>query len=439
MKKNKTKYIVIAAVIAIAAAFLWSGRESSEYLALVLPKSTTSLTAKKVFDENVSANKKMQIEKVSTDEYVKRKRAVRFNKEALTAKKSKITLDLFPDKSITAKLKSTKEKSPTNYIWKGQVEGDKLSTVTMTVKGDKITGIIRSSKGDFEIKSEGNGVHSIREINYALFPRHVHLTPRRPAGISARAEAPPPREVARVATIDILVAYTQSALERLAGSVDELENTADAYIEDANVSFETSNILIRLNKVGSALAVDYRDTPNDIQTDYARLVEPRDGHMDNVHAERDSRRADIVVLFMSGGTDACGVGHQMNQDNWDFFDTRAFSAVRLGCLSGHALAHEIGHNLGAAHNREDADHTPFQTYGYGYRTTSVRTIMSYPCVNDTCRILPIFSSARTRFSNMQIGSADMDNARAINSVREIAANWRGGITIPKNFRNIPLR
>ena len=438
MKKNKAKYIVIVAVIAVSAAFLWSGRESSEYLALVLPKSTTSLAAKKVFDENISVDKKTLVEKINPGEYVKRKRAVRFNKAALPAKKSKITLDLFPDKSVIAVLKNTKEKSPTNYIWKGQVEGDKLSTVTMAVKGDKITGIIRSSKGDFEIKSEANGVHSIQEINYALFPRHVHLTPRRPATVSARVEPPQPASVARVATIDILVAYTQSALERLAGSQDELESTADAYIEDANASFEASNILIRLNKVGSALAVDYRDTPNDIQTDYARLVEPRDGYMDNVHAERNSRQADIVVLFMSGGTDACGVGYQMNQDNWDFFDTRAFSAVRLGCLSGHALAHEIGHNLGAAHNLEDADHTPFQTYGYGYRTTSVRTIMSYPCVNDTCRILPVFSSARTRFSNMQIGSADTDNARAINSAREIAAGWRGGITIPKNLRNIPL-
>lgn len=396
---------------------------------------------KKLFDDSdIALAKKDEIEKKPNPLGVKKKRAVKFNPgEFLSGqtKKSNIALDLFPDKMLNATRREVKEKSATNYVWKGRVDGESKSSVAISVKGSTVNGIIRSLNGDYEIRSEGDDSVSIREIDRAVFTRHSHETPRRSGTVTARVTPPPPAIVATVTDVDVLFAYTTQAYQRYFNTRDAVEGTIESYIEDANNAFENSGILVRLRSAGTPVEVSYTES-GESSTDLNRLATANDGFMDNLHALRDQRNADLVVLFERESADDCGRGYVMNRDNWDFFETRTFAVVRFTCLSMHALAHEVGHIFGAAHDRNNSEGlVPYETFGYGFRNTVRRDIMAYSCEQVNCVMWPYFANPRNLFDNdVVLGSATEDVARAINNTREIIAGFRGGSMIPRVNINI---
>ena len=90
-----------------------------------------------------------------------------------------------------------------------------------------------------------------------------------------------------------------------------------------------------------------------------------------------------------------------------------------------SIAHEIGHILGARHDRFiDESNTPF-AYGHGYVNGSKwRDIMSYKEGCGGCPRIPYWSNPRIMYKGEPTGTAAADNARVILELAERVSKFR---------------
>ena len=421
------------------------------------PKNPKASIVKSLFDENVTSSKKHSIEdSVKKKVGVKRAKAVKFSKDGFVDKvlpngkvkiKRRLDLNLFPDKKFSAVQKNVKEKSSGHIVWKGSLAEDPLAMVHFVMKGDMVLGSVHSaSLGAYEIYYEGDGIHSIREIDYNAFPRDIHLASTTPKPKRANAKTTLTKKTsASVATnIDVLMAYSRGFRE---WSDDQLQAHAELRIAEANEIFSNSAIRINLRLAGAPYRTNYT-AAGDVHTDLDRLFETNDTFLDDIPAVRDSRAADVTFLYVgSSDASACGVAYIMNRDNWDYFDWYAYAVGDGVCDGTFVFTHELGHILGAHHDRDNSEGTipPYDTYSYGYqnRDRSVRTVMSYRCPEQRnpngCVLVPYFSTPLILYSpyNITIGTETENNAKTLNETRRIVESFRSsGINIP--MIHIPL-
>jgi len=158
--------------------------------------------------------------------------------------------------------------------------------------------------------------------------------------------------------------------------------------------------------------------------------------MDSVHTLRNTVGADVVTLI-SQSTNACGMASVMTTVSTDFAP-KAFSVVKAGCLSQHSLAHEIGHNMGNKHDRDNASSAGAYPYSYGFRRcvtdgTGFRTVMAYSC-SGAPRVA-WFSNPNVYYNGYATGIAyesspatSADNARSMNNAAATVAAFRSSKT-----------
>src|SRR5258705_11184647 len=90
--------------------------------------------------------------------------------------------------------------------------------------------------------------------------------------------------------------------------------------------------------------------------------------MASVHAMRDKYGADLVSLFESDG-DLGGVGWELRKLNDKHISSLAFTVVLASQAADpyYTLAHELGHNLGATHDYQHAEHDGATSFSNGWR------------------------------------------------------------------------
>ncbi len=207
-------------------------------------------------------------------------------------------------------------------------------------------------------------------------------------------------------TVDVAVFYTPGA-RTAAGGTAAVEAVIDLMIAETNQAYEASGVRHRVALVARA-EVDYVET-GDSGLDLSRLADRSDGHMDEVHAIRNSTGADLVHLLFEIGN----VGGIAYRDG-------SFGLTCRRC-GGDSFAHELGHNMGLRHDRfqenvAGAELFPHPMYGYvnqrafeGGATPSSfwRTIMAYDrqCVetNSSCQQLLRFSNPRQEWLGDPLG------------------------------------
>lgn len=284
--------------------------------------------------------------------------------------------------------------------------------------GQRVVGTVsldgRTPQATFDTDTLAPGAHSITAVYTGS------------ADIAASVSKPVTLTVLASTTVDLLVVYTPQA-RNAAGGTNAIAGQIRSAVASTNQAFVNSRIAASIRLVG-AEEVAYNES-RALETDLERLRNRSDGYMDSVHSLRDKYGADLVSLFVSDG-DYAGLGYKLISANDPGRAELGYTVV-LAPYAGapeYVLAHELGHNFGATHDRENSEGPGFASYAYGYRftvgNTTYRDIMSY----DPGVLIPYFSNPDVTYAGVPTGSSTANVARVINQTARIVANYRKAVT-----------
>lgn len=349
------------------------------------------------------------------------------------------TLDipLFDGKTYRAEQFQTELRALDDYTWRGRiVQGKFVGDVILTVRKGFVSGLIYAPNAVYEIVPRG-AKQILVELNQSLFPEcggEIN---------GNETQKTPSRENALATTdsgdrIDVMVVYTTATKNFLGGDA-QAQALAQQAVDAANTAYLNSKIRQRVRMVHTQeyLYVESGNSSADLNNLRNNV---------DIQNLRNTHKADLVAMI-GEVTGVCGIGYLMgtapggNQNN-------AFTVTTRSCAVGNlSFAHELGHNMGSAHNPENGSGATY-TYGYGHNVDGVfRTVMAYvdPCPNG-CARRAYFSNPEVIFSGFPTGIDNTrDNARSINNTADSIANYRysgsnlmmtnfnGGEALPRNI------
>ena len=392
----------------------------------------------------------------SNQQGVQRQRFVSINASAVntlaSAKgvdKPQFIMDFFDDARflVTMDKMTTLPAEPKSYQWQGRVAGKPLAKVNISIVEDATLVDLRLMDGvSYSIRYRGDGIHEVQEIlesAQGTCGTDSSLVPPEPVApqASSAMDAPlaadaiqtsaadlPPTPGDSASEIDVLIVYTAEA-ETQAGGPSGMQALINQAFSMANSSYSESQIPLTIIKAGT-YKVNYTPSTTDMGVDLARITGKNDGYMDDIHAQRDLVKADMVCLLRGNYTSLhCGIGYAMTEAYLGpGFEQYCFSVCANTCITNQTFAHELGHNMGCMHDRINAGEYGAYPYSYGWRwngtspsATQYRTIMAYLPGFRTS----YFSNPNITFDGAPTGVAGMvDNALSITNTAPIVANFR---------------
>ena len=341
--------------------------------------------------------------------------------------------------------KSSSDLGNGSFSWVGEVQGGTPGFLSLVKVGNYFNGSILLSDGNF-ISFRGetgelqfrNGRKSHKRCGGCRVQDHLPRDPRR--GAQPRLSW----HNGDANLIDLLVVYP-TVVKSAAGGQVAIEALIQGAVADANLCFRNSEAPVQIRLVHME-EVSYTPTGTlDIELD--RLENASDGYMDNVHTLRDTYGADLVSLITSE-SDSGGLASTMSYPSLSFassgFNVNVWD--QLGAPT-YTLAHEIGHNMGCLHNREDADANEseynFYDFSYGKRWIEngqgYATVMSYDTkpVSTYPTTIPYFSNPNVTYLSTATGNTNSeDNAKVLTSTAPYVSNFRKSVVqsiLPTSF------
>jgi len=332
-----------------------------------------------------------------------------------------------------------------DWVWHGRIRDSagQAGTATFTISGQRAAGLFSLGQRHFELVSIGPARHVLLEFDPAA--RLATHPPSGPAVPEFEAEDEFDKPLSlpdgtirsdddESHVIDILALYTQEALDE-SDSEQGLRLRIRNAVNATNTAYINSGVAQRVRLVAQSPSdFDEQDMTDDLHV-------LRNNRF--AAALRDRHAADLVALFGHYADDNyCGYAYIKTglEGSWDTF---GFSINSHRCLHMQILAHELGHNMGLAH---DPAHTPrepeelVQPDAYGHRVDGeFSTIMSY---QDGCSHCPMIS----HFSNPEINTSEgtptgisneRDNARVLDYTAEWVAAYREPISSLGEALNAP--
>lgn len=300
----------------------------------------------------------------------------------------RIKLSLPDGSSITIQKKGEDHIGKRGFVWHGEIEGDVKSLATFSILNNVLVGDVVSSRGKmFRVDHVAAGVHVVTELAPARFPPEARsqlpgkLTAQPLKSSVSCPEDSPDR-------IDIMVLYTEAACAAANNDVsctapdshDPIEAKIYEAVSETNQTYINSNVNHRLSLVHlDAIGPYVEGNSLGLDLDRLKLVDSAEtsitgvvvSYLDNVHDLRTLYTADAVVLitrptnhYPDGA--ACGFTPQMTT-NEHWLEKEAFSVVPVDCATGNfSFGHELGHILGADHDKDSAQRTHPEVYAQGF-------------------------------------------------------------------------
>jgi hypothetical protein len=344
---------------------------------------------------------------------------------------SRVVLPLSDGADVTLLRTRPTDKTAGGFTWSGEVEGTGERAVLMLWRDGHLSGYFGYKGHVYTVNQVAGEVHAMAEIDPGKLPAD-HSSAGQPKS-EAKSEAKSPRvppepkiaefpEAERQAleakniTIDVMLLYSKSLANYYIRDPADLLALA---IEQANQTFRNSGLgSIRLRLVHSQ-AIDYANPGGDQFEDLYRMVDG-EGPFKDIKRLRDEKHADIVGLIIDNPK-GCGLSTRVGADAEE-----AYFVVHHACAAiTYSIAHEIGHILGARHDRlTDVTETPF-AYAHGYiNGTKWRDMMSYQEGCGGCPRIPYWSNPRILFKGEPTGTDASDNARVILEQAERVSKFR---------------
>ena len=339
-----------------------------------------------------------------------------------------LEINLFEDVHLRALIRRVERTDSGACIYVGEIEDMPGSQVVMVAGSGILQANIAVPGHFYQVRYHGQGVHHIREIDQGRFPSE--LTPLPGGSAETAIKKPEAAALDSGDIIDIMVVYTAAARSAAGGSA-AMENLIDLAVAESNSGYANSGVNQQLRLVYTAEAV-YSEVSFNWSTTLSRLRGTSDGYMDEVHAWRNTYGADEVVLIVNN-TGYCGIAYVMQTVSTSFAPY-AFAVVSRICATGYySFAHELGHNMGCAHDRANASVMGAYNYAFGYQAPdeAFRTIMAYNCPGG-CPRVNYWSNPDKTYGGQPMGVVytdplAADNRRALNNTANTVANFRQAV------------
>lgn len=322
-----------------------------------------------------------------------------------------------------------------------QASGYPLRIVTS--HGD--TRVVETSAAAMAQSTQALRLHSQRD--YAIPPRNASKTGRNTLAIQAAADAAVKQAAASPGpvTIDVMVAYTPGFVSMLGSqrlALVRIQNLVDI----TNQAYIASGVNQQIRLVYT-VQVNYPDnTSNQSALDDLTGIDENGNPVSapaslaNIASLRTQYGADLVAMIRSYDNSTqgdCGVGWLIGGGQTPIVPSQSnaygYSVVSDGSSDGYycldtTFAHELGHNMGDAHDRANASTSGAYPYSYGYvgnGKNGFSTIMAYGTATDTP--LAMFSNPNvSSCQNTPCGVADSasnsaDNAHSMNNTAALIA------------------
>jgi hypothetical protein len=351
---------------------------------------------------------------------------------------ARVTLPLGNGQFVTLVKTDSVLQKDGSVVWHGEVPETGERAMLMLWSNALLTGYFAFNGKIFTVESLGGGVNAYAELDRRRLPAdHPEPGGRRdsvpipsavPAEKPAPRPAPPEPTVApfpdgerqalegKPITIDVMVLYTGNVAKRYVRDPADLLALA---IEEANETFRNSGIGNITLRLVHAEQIEYDETEDDQFTHLYAMVDGI-GPFSKVRRLRDEKGADIVGLIIDNPT-GCGLSTRIGPTS-----DEAFFVVHHACAATTmSIAHEIGHILGARHDRFVDDNDSPTAYGHGYVNGGKwRDIMSYNAGCGGCPRIPYWSNPRVLYKGEPTGTPAADNARLILELAERVSNFR---------------
>lgn len=317
-------------------------------------------------------------------------------------------------------------------VWTGKVEGDPYSFAHLRQERGGMSGRIRTATESFTVVARGPGrVLIAREEDTPPLPDLALPLPESLRG----ASRPAPRATAPTSesAFDVLVILDrQAAAESPLGMPLVIDLVKNGIVE-LNTALRDSgvNAQARLVKIKRDSYAPEGSDITHMENMLDAVTDPRDAYFRRAQKWRDRFGADFVAVVSRKNTELCGLawvaGERQGVQPED--EASAYSVTSWRCLQQGTLAHEIGHNMGLQHARQNPTSSRWGAYdfSFGYLVEpKFATVMAYTCA--LCTDVLYFSNPDVTVDGVPAGvaggSEPAANAWSIERDREVMAAFR---------------
>jgi peptidyl-Asp metalloendopeptidase len=320
-------------------------------------------------------------------------------------------------------------------IISGQVDGSKNNMATFANDNGRLSGRIWKDGILYRLNGDKSGDYQLSEINIGHIPEGQDTpevsVPRRNQNNSDASRQQQGSVAQRVdEPIDLFIIITDRAIKKLGGK-------EKAAVELNLLVAETNNIYRQSGATEGVMfrILGFQSIPYEGKDDLGINLSTWHSFKPFL-AFRNKTGADLVAFITApDNPKICGMGF-IGPDvaEPEVYPELGFSITAAQCaFGGLTFAHELGHNLGARHDRA-ADPNKGDNHGYVNMEKKWRTVMAYDRVcrennNMKCPRIPYFSNPSKTFKGDPVGipkgqELSADNADRIRQNRTLIAAYK---------------